>query len=382
MGSEGNDTAVGDAVDAPPAPPGRRGAKARPAQRSWTDRLLVTCFVLILVEGALISVSLQRTSQPGPADAIGTTLPPAASNIDLGRSVDPTTLIPDPDVVTSTGIDYLYAGEANFTPPHIPVRTFRVLGTWLQTVDAMPALPAWAGAWVWNPDVRYEGGRYVMWFTAFTNSHRLPITGIRPRCLGWAVSKSPLGPFVPSATPAVCQLNLYGAIDPRTFVAPGGQEWLYWKSDGNAVLADPLPTTIWAQRLAPDGTTLEGQPVAIMTNSQSWEGRVVESPQMEYANGHYYLFFSGNVSGSTLNGIGMAPCKGPAGPCRNTSNGPWLSSSPQNEAVGEESLYTQGATTWLMYSPRGFGQTLSIARVAFGPTGPYIAAFSHLPSVG
>lgn len=352
---------------------------ARRPPRSWSYRLLALAVVLVLIDGVAIEVVTQRAKG---SDAPSSALPLPASNVDLGRELDPTTTVADPDIVDGKGVDYMFSSEANYEPPHIPVRTFHVLGHWLKTVDAMPTLPAWAGSWVWNPDVRHVGGRYVMWFTAYTLSNRLPTTGAYPRCLGWATATSIIGPYVASPTPSVCQINLYGAIDARTFVAPGGQEWLYWKSDGNAVPTNPLPTTIWVQKLASNGTTLEGQPIALMANTQPWQGRVVESPQMVYARGHYYLFYSGNVSGSPNNAIGVAPCKGPAGPCTNSAIGPWLSGSPTTEAVGEESLFTQSGVTWLLYSPVGLAQTLAVSRVAFGPDGPYVARFTRLPSVG
>lgn len=352
----------------------------RQSPRPWSFRLLALALLLVVLDGVAIEVVSQRTRGSDPP-ASAAVLPLPASNVDLGRQVDPTTTIADPDIVAGNGVDYMFSSEANYEPPHIPVRIFRELGHWLKTVDAMPTLPAWAGSWVWNPDVRRVGGRYVMWFTANTLSNRLT-TGAYPRCLGWATARSILGPYVASPTPSVCQINLYGAIDARTLVAPDGQEWLYWKSDGNAVRTNPLPTTIWAQKLASNGTTLEGKPIALMSNTQPWQGRVVESPQMVYARGHYYLFYSGNVSGSPNNAIGVAPCKGPAGPCTNSAVGPWMSGSPTSEAVGEESLFTQFGVTWLLYSPVGLAQTLEVSRVAFGPNGPYIAQFARLPSVG
>jgi beta-xylosidase len=246
----------------------------------------------------------------------------------------------------------------------------------------MPTMPAWAASWVWNPDVRFVDGRYVMWFTAAEKNAALPVTGAMPRCIGWATSASPLGPFVPSPVPVLCQLDQFGAIDPRTFVAPGGQEWLYWKSDDNAVLALDKPTIVWAQPLAADGTTLEGRATAILENSAPWEGRIVESPQMVRARGHYYLFFSGNTSGSIDNGIGVSQCMSPAGPCENSSAGPWLGPNLTSQGVGEESLFSQGGSTWMLYSPHSLGQRLEVSRVAFGRRGPYVASFGRLPSVG
>jgi len=338
--------------------------------------VLSTCVALVVLLGVLIAVYGPGSSDPGGA------LPPPAPNTALAQRVDPSTAIADPMILVGKSVDYMYASENGDTPPHIPVREFTTFGTWGPPVDAMPTQPAWAGPWLWNPDVRYVQGRYVMWFTGPEAGVALPRTGAMPRCLGWATAKSPLGPFTPSPKPAICQFNQFGSIDPRTLVAPGGQEWLYWKSDDNAVLAAGKPTIIWAQRLAANGITLLGNPIDLMSNSRPWEGHIVESPQMVEVGGHYYMFFSGNVSGSSQNGIGLAPCAGPAGPCDNSSNGPWLGSNTLSQGLGEESLFTQNGRTWLLYSPSGMAQTLALALVAFGPNGPYVAQFHHLPTAG
>jgi hypothetical protein len=354
----------------------RSRSKARLRSEALLRLALTTSLALVVLVGVLVAVLGTGTS------GLGGGLPLPAPNTALAQRVDPSTVIADPMVLVGKNIDYMYTSENGDAPPHIPVRTFTTLGQWGPPVDAMPTQPAWAGPWLWNPDVRYVEGRYVMWFTGPDLGHSLPRTGAMPRCLGWATSKSPLGPFIPSSKPAVCQFNQYGSIDPRTLVTPGGQEWLYWKSDDNAVLSEGKPTIIWAQRLAANGITLLGKPIDLMSNSRPWEGHIVESPQMVLADGHYYLFFSGNMSGSTLNGIGLATCAGPAGPCDNSSDGPWLGSNTLSQGLGEESFFTQNGKTWLMYSPTGAAQTLAVALVAFGPSGPYVAQFQHLPSVG
>lgn len=390
-GTAGGGVAI--ATDAPAssqgAPPGggehAEGWRARRRQRrsgrrgSWQRPVLVAFAVLVAAQVVLVVVEWHQAGHSGPSTA---SLPPAAPNDALGRAVDTKTIIADPQVLIGHHVDYMYASSTGFHAPNVPVRTFRTMGKWLTSTDALPTLPAWAGSWVWNPDVRYVQGRYVMWFTALDEQMALPTTGIPPRCLGWATSRTPLGPFVASSTPAICQMDRFGAIDPRTLVTPSGQEWLYWKSDSNAVPNAHMPTEMWAQRLAPDGVTREGHPIPLLSNTKPWEGILVESPQMVRAGKHYYLFFSGNASRTPQNGIGVATCRGPGGPCRDPAQGPWLGTSPQSPTAGEESLYSQDGKTWLLYTPIGPIQSLEVSRVAFGPHGPYVAAFRHLPSVG
>lgn len=364
---------AGAGVDAP-APRSRLRSACRTGLAGWVRPFLVAAVALVATQAALVEVAGDGTS--------ASVLPAPAAVTDLGRPVDPTTMIADPDVLAGRRVDYLYSSATGYSPPYLPVRAFHVLGRWGGATDAMPTLPAWAGSWIWNPDVRRVRGRYVMWFTAPLKGSELPTTRGPPRCLGWATSASPLGPFVPAPRPSVCQVEWGGAIDPQTLVAPGGHEWLYWKSDGNSVPRAHRPTVIWAQRLAADGVTRLGRPVALLTNRQPWEGTVVEAPQMVRRGGRYYLFFSGNVSGGTANGIGVAPCRGPGGPCANEATGPWLGTAQESRAVGEESLFSQDGATWMLYSPQGVFQTLMVSRVAFGPRGPYVASFHRLPATG
>ena len=76
----------------------------------------------------------------------------------------------------------------------------------------------------------------------------------------------------------------------------------------------------------------------------------------------------------------MATCQGPEGPCADATPAPFLTSNPQGQGPGEESLYQQGGVTWLLYSPnavygRYLYRPLAVARVAVGPAGPYVSTF-------
>ena len=249
-------------------------------------------------------------------------------------------------------------------------------------VDAMPALPPWTTGWTSAPDVRHVDGRYVMWFSA-PDVNDVLATGAPAKCIGMGVSTSPLGPFIIARQPVICDPS--GSIDPRTFVAADGQLWLDWKSDVNAAWGpaqDPnlprnQPTVLWAQRLAPDGITLEGTPSELLAATRQWEHKLIEAPDMVRAGGHYYLFFSANPSYQDGDGIGVAVCQGPAGPCHEPYAGPMLGSSPLGLGPGEESLFVQGGVTWLLFSPSGEAlyRQLAVARVAFGSRGPYVSAF-------
>lgn len=336
----------------------------------------------MLAAATLLAVTAMVGVEPSGAQPQGP--PPPAPNVRPGKVFSLHQLISMPFVYTSPTLDYLY--ESGQASPNVPVRTFRVLGQWLSEGDAMPQLPPWvdvaaAGGLgpIWGAAVAKVGTRYVMWFTA--PWHNPAPYGLRyPKCIGFATSSSPVGPFSnPSARkPTICQLEENGDIDPRP-VLIGRHWWLYWKSNNNA---DPYAPhdMIWAQRLGPKGTTLLGRPVMIYENDQPWEGQIVESPDMVAEGGRFYLFFSGNSALMPDAGIGVAFCAGPAGPCHSPYEGPWLGSNVLGAGPSEPSLFTQHGVTWLLYTPYatyypGALPRLAVSRVGFGPHGPYLASF-------
>ena len=330
------------------------------------------------------SPSRSPSRSPSWASSPSTTLPPPAPNNAVGETIEATEPISDPFVMPTADLDYMYSSGFAGTGPNLPLRTFQKIELLGSASDAMPQSPAWAvrDKALWGPDVRKVGNTYVMWYTAMWKK-TMPTGGL-PRCIGWATSSSPYGPFVdPAPAPRICQLDDFGDIDPRTFVDPSGQEWLHWKSDDNAGNTPQLTriTKFWAQKLASDGTTLEGSPTIMYQADKDWEVGTVEAPQMVLDHGHYYLFFSGNSSASEANGIGLGTCEGPAGPCQSPYIGPWLGSNMQGAGPGEISLFQQGGNTWVLYTPHSIyvpfaAPALAVARVAFGPDGPYVARFN------
>jgi beta-xylosidase len=306
----------------------------------------------------------------------------------VGVSVAPVTL-PDPSVVITPGgntsdpfvievggIYYMFSAQAAPLGPSVPLMVSTSLTSWdLTPVEAMPILPSWsAPGFTWSPDVRALDGHYVMWFSA-------AVAGGEYKCIGVATSSSVTGPYVSSSQhPLVCQFGDLGSIDPRTFVDPEGRLWLLWKSDDNADLAASTHTTIYVQQLSSDGTRLLGSPRALMTADLPWEGRIVESPDMVYAAGRYWLFFSGNWYNQPAYAIGVAACLGPTGPCEPTSSGPWLGSNAQGSGPGEESLFFDGSRWWMLYAPNSAGydsltrRPVALARLTFGPNGPAVMA--------
>jgi hypothetical protein len=359
----------------PRAPSSARRIRSWP---SWITAALVVTLLAITVSVATI------LSIPLPSAPITVTADPLpADNMSIAQTFPPTKgLISDPFVLTSSNLDYMYSsGLPGAGKLHVPERSFVVMGKFLSLSDAMPHLPSWVepDTGLWSPDVRKVGKTYVMWYSGQDRDFILP-TGAPAQCIGVATSQSPTGPFTSgSPAPAICQASGHGDIDPRTFIAPNGREWLYWKNDGNAVDPQPLTTHIYAQRLASNGQTLIGSASVLLANSRPWEGDLIEAPDMVHAGHRYLLFFSGNASTSEINGIGLAVCQGPGGPCISPYSGPWLGSNVQGAGPGEETVYVQNGITWLLYTPEAIYHPfayprLVAARIAFTGAGmPYIA---------
>jgi beta-xylosidase len=180
----------------------------------------------------------------------------------------------------------------------------------------------------------------------------------------------------------VCQLFHRGSIDPRTFVDTDGTLWLHWKSDDNANPRGTSHTAIYAQRLSGDGLKFVGRRTVILKADQLWEARIVEAPQMVWANGRYWLFYSGNWYNQPKYAIGVAACQGPAGPCtKPPASRPFLGSNAQGRGPGESSLFTDGNGLWIVYGPwavqfqQDTRRPVALAHIVFNGIGPYPGAF-------
>lgn len=252
---------------------------------------------------------------------------------------------PDAFILRHEDRFYAYATNADRGRANVQMATSTDLANWTllrdarnpgKLHDAMPTLPPWAKAgFTWAPEVLATGGRFVVYFTARERRSDL-------QCVGAAVATSPRGPFVSAAAePLVCQRDLGGTIDAHPFRDADGQQYLYYKNDGNNPKV--LKTArIWAQRLSPDGLSLTGAASPLVAADKQWEWRVVEAPTMVRrpgaggvgagSAGAYTLFFSANHFGweddqrLSNYGIGYAKCQGPMGPCEDAPSNPLLTS--------------------------------------------------------
>ncbi len=324
--------------------------------------MVLTAFLTVMT---VATAGCSSRATPAPP-----THPPAASTY-----TNPViaTDFPDPSVVAA-GPEYV-AISTGSAGSNLPMDVSTDLAHWRPVGDALPVVPAWAvPSWkdVWAPDLERVGDHWVLWFAALD-------TGTGRHCIGWASSPRVTGPFrSTSPTPAVCQSQLGGSIDPSVFTATDGRRWLLWKSDGNCC---GVASRIWSEPLAADGTTLLGEPAPILTYAGGWEEgttadtSTIEKPSMVEVDGVYHLFFSGNGYGTADYAVGHAECNSPVGPCTTTPAYPVLSSFGSVAGPGGASVFAdRSGHLWMAYaawtSPRigyaaGGARSFRIDRLIF-----------------
>lgn len=244
---------------------------------------------------------------------------------------------PDPFILEHKGEFLAYSTNSGGT--NLPMISSRDLINWTvvadpakpkKRLDAMPVLASWVQEGrTWAPEVIEIGGKWVLYYTA---RHKKKDT----QCVGVATATDPKGPFQdPGSEPLVCQRELGGTIDAHAFRDADGKLYLYYKNDGNSI---GKPTDIWAQRLSEEGTSLLGEPVALLRNDKPWEAHVIESPTMVRTPTGYTMLFSANSFGwdkdqrLSAYAIGYAPCRSPMGPCTDAPENPILYSYSDTKA--------------------------------------------------
>ncbi len=246
---------------------------------------------------------------------------------------------PDPWVLNAGGSLFAYSTQVSLL--NVPGATSPDAVHW--TADAasvMPALPSWASAGrTWAPSVAEDGtGDYVMFFTADD-------TQLETQCIGRAVATSPAGPFVDTSdSPAFCQADLGGDIDPDIYTDAAGHSDLLWKNDGNSI---GVPSGIWSQPLD-DTLTPTGTPTMVLAADQAWQGGIVEGPDMAMVGGALDLFYSANAYNTAAYAIGVATCATPTGPCTDSPDNPVLTSAPGMAGPGGPSVFTGPAGQQLL----------------------------------
>lgn len=249
---------------------------------------------------------------------------------------------PDPDLLEVNGVYYAYATNHNLN--NVQVATSEDLRAWqVLTTDVLPELPSWAlEGYTWAPEVtKWPDDSFRMYFTARN-------AAFPKQCIGVAVGESPLGPFkVMGEQMLVCPEELGGAIDATVFF-DGSTPYLIWKNDGNCC---GIVTSLFIQRLTSDGLSLQGDPIALLSTSEDWEGILIEAPTMIKRGSTYHLFYSANDYYSEFYAIGHASSESLFGPFIK-SQGPLLSSANlENKVIGPggQDLFEKSPGNWEIF---------------------------------
>ncbi|HWH18271.1 MAG TPA: glycoside hydrolase family 43 protein [Allosphingosinicella sp.] len=266
---------------------------------------------------------------------------------------------PDPFVIEHGGEFLAYS--TNSGGINLPMASSSNLVDWRpvmdpaapsKALDGMPALAPWVKEGrTWAPEVMKIGEQWVLYYTAHHRKNDL-------QCIGVATASAPRGPFSDtSAQPLVCQEEIGGTIDANPFRDNDGSLYLTFKNDGNRL---GKPTRIWSQRLAPDGLSMVGEPVALLVNDRPWEAHVIEASSMVRTPDGITLFYSANHYGWETHqrlspySMGYAMCRTPLGPCTDAPENPILYSYNDREAgclsgPGHQAVFRARGGTFLAF---------------------------------
>jgi beta-xylosidase len=215
---------------------------------------------------------------------------------------------------------------------NVQVLTSDDLLRWQPAGDALPRVASWAEpGFTWAPTVVERDDAFVLYYTV-----REPRSG--RQAISVATARRPTGPFTDvSHGPLIFQQEFGGSIDPSPFVDLDGQLYLLWKADANAL---NQPSSLWAQRLAPDGRRLVGSPRRLVDYAGAWEEPLIEAPSLVHHDGTYYLFYSANWWESGGYAVGYATASSVLGPyTRVTETGPWFASDDQVAGPGGQEFF-------------------------------------------
>lgn len=225
---------------------------------------------------------------------------------------------PDPFVLLHSGRYYAYSTGANVRRcdgtyqrmyvPHRSTTTLRNWGTPSSPACFSDVMPGGPGSWakqttflVWAPTVyrNPDNGRFVLLFAAQRAGSS------QQMCIGRAESASPGGGFVADPGPLICPSNGTPAIDPNALVSDSTHNvYLQWRQD-----TSPPESRLYSARYSHDGRTRLTDARNLLSDPQiTWDGGTVENPAVDFHNGTWYLFFSGNFWGSGNYATGVAAC--------------------------------------------------------------------------
>ena len=230
----------------------------------------------------------------------------------------------------------------------------------------------------WAPEVReYKGRFYLTYSCWFDEFNRLM------SCL--AMSDRPEGPFTPLYSP---WFDIDGqAIDCHIFVDDDPRQTPYLFYSRNGSRDGYAYGEVWGVRLQDDLSGFDGEPRLIGQADQPWElvcrdnNRCNEDPFVIKYEGTYYMTYSGNDTGQSHYGVGVATAPHPLGPWFKYDDNPQMITdfSRGISSPGHNSIITSpdGSELFIVYhrhadpwQPRpAFDRIVCIDRIYFDKAG-------------
>jgi arabinan endo-1,5-alpha-L-arabinosidase len=291
--------------------------------------------------GALLALAVLgavTVTPPSPAAAAAATYRNPVSRAFADTFADP--------AVIRAGDGWWYAygttdplREAERTPHLIPVARSRDLVTWTYVGDVFDAAnrPAWAAgdAAFWAPDIRFLGGRFVLYYVV-TQTTVTPEPN--DNAIGVATAPTPTGPWTDSGGPVVGPRrgnsggpgDFKWTFDPAQLTDRDGTRYLYYGSYYGG---------IFVTRLTADGLRPVGEPVMVTIDNRYEGAYVVRRGRW------YYLFASeANCCAGPTTGYSVfaGRSSSPLGPFRDRDGISLLDSR-----VGGTLMISPNGNTWV-----------------------------------
>ncbi len=280
---------------------------------------------------------------------------------------------PDPSVIrASDGYFYAYATQSVVSGAWQNIQTARStdLVHWERLADALPVKPSWANQTqnFWAPHVIFADGKYIMYYSADPNAQ----TGL---CLAISTATNPAGPFTDKGTPLKCGSGFVN-IDPMAYDDPNtGKHLLYWGSGFEPIKVQELA----ADRMSFAANSPPVNLIFPVSDSNPANYRnLVEGAWLNYRNGYYYLFFSGDdCCNSAHYAILVARSRSATGPFEvlPENNGVIVKGNDKWLGPGHNSVIRDDKSgDWLVYhayhpNDRNRGRVMLINRLIYSDDG-------------
>lgn len=253
-------------------------SSASPARKSAPLRraTVFAAAALVSVTGLVVATrDASAITAAAPAAAATPTTPPAS--YPLPGRVTGNVGVHDPSIVRRPAGDYLLAHTGdNIALKTSPDRTaFRNAGA------AFPGGAPWTTTYtggsrnLWAPDISYQGGRYVMYYSASTFGSNRSAIFLATSATGASGTWTNQGLVIESRAS-----DNFNAIDPNLIVDPAGRWWLSFGSFWSGLkLVELNPAT--GKR---SDTTIRG--------IAGRNGGAIEAPVIARHGNYYYLWVS------------------------------------------------------------------------------------------